>query len=99
MRVERDRVFDVFHYLIRSGSVLCALDGIDEAVPESTLDGFLALFGAPVAHEDHARRAVLAALELHQRLRACRTSLAPSQDAPLAVGIGLHSGPVVVGYL
>ena len=62
-------------------------------------DGFLALFGAPVAHEDHARRAVLAALELHQRLRACHTSCASSQDAPLAVGIGLHSGPVVVGYL
>ena len=32
-------------------------------------DGFVALFGAPVAQEDHARRAVLAALELRQRLR------------------------------
>src|SRR5262249_39796519 len=62
-------------------------------------DGFLALFGAPVAHEDHARRAVLAALELQQRLHDCRTGLALSQDAALAVGIGLHTGPVVVGYL
>jgi hypothetical protein len=44
MDVDPSRVFDVFHYLIRSGSVLCALDGIDEAVQETTLDGFLALF-------------------------------------------------------
>jgi class 3 adenylate cyclase/tetratricopeptide (TPR) repeat protein len=62
-------------------------------------DGFLALFGAPVAHEDHARRAVLAALELQQRLRDCRVGLALPQSAALAVCIGLHTGPVVVGYL
>src|SRR5215813_1664641 len=62
-------------------------------------NGFLALFGAPVAHEDHARRAVLAALELQQRLHDCRTGLALSQDVPLAVGIRMHTGPVVVGYL
>ena len=37
-------------------------------------DGFLALFGAPVAQEDHARRAVLAALELRQRCMAPRRS-------------------------
>jgi DNA-binding winged helix-turn-helix (wHTH) protein/tetratricopeptide (TPR) repeat protein len=49
-----------------------------------------AVFGAPVAQEDHARRAVLAALALHQRLRA---------DAALAVRMGVHSGLVVVGEL
>src|SRR5262249_53804256 len=62
-------------------------------------DGFLALFGAPVAHEDHARRAILAALELHQRLRTYRTGLALPQSATFTVCIGLHTGPVVVGYL
>ena len=62
-------------------------------------DGFLALFGAPVAHEDHARRAVLAALELQQRLRTCDTGRTLPQDVTLAVRIGLHTGPVVVGYL
>ena len=61
-------------------------------------DGFLALFGAPVAHEDHARRAVLAALE-RQRLRTCDTGLTLPQAITLAVRIGLHTGPVVVGYL
>jgi len=33
-----------------------------------TSEGFTAVFGVPAAHEDHARRAVLAALELRQRL-------------------------------
>lgn len=45
MAVETSRVFDVFHYLARSGSVVCALDGIDEAVRHNTLSGFLDLFG------------------------------------------------------
>ena len=44
MAVEMSHVFDVFNYFARSGSVVCALDAIDEAVPETTLAGFLALF-------------------------------------------------------
>jgi class 3 adenylate cyclase len=62
-------------------------------------DGFTAVFGAPVAQEDHARRALLAALELRQRLQdapALRTQLAGDV---LTLGMGLHSGLVVVGSL
>ncbi|GGU90042.1 hypothetical protein GCM10010182_00610 [Actinomadura cremea] len=44
MAVDAIRVFDVFHYFARSGSVVCALDGIDEAVTEHTLAGFVELF-------------------------------------------------------
>ncbi|SEG93889.1 Formylglycine-generating enzyme, required for sulfatase activity, contains SUMF1/FGE domain [Thermomonospora echinospora] len=44
MAVDRIKVFDVFHYFARSGSVVCALDGIDEAVTEHTLAGFVELF-------------------------------------------------------
>ena len=51
----------------------------------------MALFGAPMAHEDHARRAVLAALALQQEFQG-------QQDAErLAVAIGVQTGPVVVG--
>ena len=63
----------------------------------ATGDGFTAVFGAPVAQEDHARRAVLAALELRQRLQdapALHTQLA---GGILTLGMGLHSGLVVVG--
>jgi hypothetical protein len=41
MEVESTHVFEVFNYFARSGSVLCALDGIDEAVPSATQAGFL----------------------------------------------------------
>ena len=60
-------------------------------------EGFLALFGAPVAQEDHARRAVLAALELRQRLRV--PEALRGQPHGVAVRLGLHTGPVVVGPL
>jgi class 3 adenylate cyclase/DNA-binding winged helix-turn-helix (wHTH) protein/tetratricopeptide (TPR) repeat protein len=62
-------------------------------------DGFRALFGADVAQEDHARRAVLAAVELQQRLHErLSTAGLPLEQAP-AVGIGVHTGVVVVGRL
>jgi hypothetical protein len=44
MTVPRNRVFDVFLYLIRAGSVLCVLDAVDEAVTTTSLAGFLDLF-------------------------------------------------------
>jgi class 3 adenylate cyclase len=60
-------------------------------------EGFLAVFGAPVAQEDHARRAVLAALELRQRLHA--SDALRGQPHGVALRLGLHTGPVVVGPL
>jgi formylglycine-generating enzyme required for sulfatase activity len=44
LRVPKNRVFDVFLYLIRAGSVLCVLDAIDEAVAGTSLPAFLDLF-------------------------------------------------------
>jgi class 3 adenylate cyclase/tetratricopeptide (TPR) repeat protein len=60
-------------------------------------DGFVALFGAPVAQEDHARRAVLAALDLRQRLHIPNTIRGQPHGA--ALRLGLHTGPVVAGPL
>src|SRR5678815_1221885 len=56
-------------------------------------DGFMGLFGAPVAHEDHARRAVLAALGIQ---RALREGQLKEGGPDLRVRIGLNTGPVVV---
>ena len=59
-------------------------------------DGFMAL--APVTHEDHARRAVLAALGIQQALAARKQDMG-SGGEELAVRIGINTGPVVVGAI
>ena len=62
-------------------------------------DGFLGLFGAPVAQEDHAQRAVLAALALHDRLReTCKEQGLLAGETP-ALCLGLHTGRVLVDWL
>jgi len=58
-------------------------------------DGFMALVGAPAAHEDHAVRAVLAALGLKRRL--VEGPLAPDDSVRFQVRMGLDSGVVVIG--
>jgi len=60
-------------------------------------DGFMALFGAPIAHEDHARRAVLAALGLQKAIRDHRGDLGERYGVELKVRMGLNTGWVVVG--
>jgi class 3 adenylate cyclase/tetratricopeptide (TPR) repeat protein len=60
-------------------------------------DGFMALFGAPIAHEDHARRAVLAALGLRKGLEEHCMELSDLQAVELEVRMGLNTGWVVVG--
>jgi class 3 adenylate cyclase/tetratricopeptide (TPR) repeat protein len=62
-------------------------------------DGFMALFGAPVAHEDHARRAVMAAVTIQRRLEERRNELVGAPGGELSVRIGLNTGPVVVGKI
>ena len=62
-------------------------------------DSVLILFGAPAAQEDHAQRAVHAALGLRQRLRAASVDLAWSRDVSDTVRMGLHTGPLVIGSL
>ena len=62
-------------------------------------DGFMALFGAPIAHEDHARRAVLAALDLQRTLHAQHAKLGEPYGVRCAFRMGLNSGLVVVGSI
>jgi DNA-binding winged helix-turn-helix (wHTH) protein/tetratricopeptide (TPR) repeat protein len=61
--------------------------------------GFVAFFGAPVAQEDHARRAVLAALEVQQRAQEEPALHAPLRGASFSTSMGLHTGMVIVGLL
>src|SRR2546425_636786 len=61
-------------------------------------DGFMALFGAPIAHEDDARRAVLAALSVQRRLRD-RPTAPIDVLGDVTVRMGLNTGLVVVGTI
>jgi adenylate cyclase len=61
-------------------------------------DGIMAFWGAPTAYADHARRAVDAALEMSAALDAFRGELGALGTA-LDIGIGLHTGNAVVGFI
>jgi class 3 adenylate cyclase len=62
-------------------------------------DGFMALFGAPLTHEDHARRAALAALGIQQGLGPLRADVERQHGVEFALRIGLNTGAVVVGRI
>ena len=62
-------------------------------------DGFVALFGAPIAHEDHGRRAVLSALDLRRWVADLPASDVGPGWEKLRLRMGLHSGFVVVGRI
>jgi class 3 adenylate cyclase len=59
-------------------------------------DGIMALFGAPLAHEDHAVRACHAALRMQDAVRRYAEDLQRTQGLPVHMRVGLNSGEVVV---
>jgi class 3 adenylate cyclase len=68
-------------------------------VDKFTGDGIMALFGAPIAHEDHARRACYAALHLLDGLRLYANELRLRLGLNFSARIGLNSGEVIVGKI
>jgi len=59
-------------------------------------DGIMALFGAPIAHEDHAVRACYAALRMQETVRQYATAVQRTQGVPIHIRVGLNAGEVVV---
>jgi len=59
-------------------------------------DGIMALFGAPLAHEDHAVRACYAALRMQESVTQYAEGVFRSQGVPVQIRVGLNSGEVVV---
>jgi class 3 adenylate cyclase/tetratricopeptide (TPR) repeat protein len=68
-------------------------------VNQYTGDGIMALFGAPIAHEDHARRACYAALQLQEGLRGYANELRLRRGLNFSARLGINSGEVIVGAI
>jgi len=69
----------------------------DGLVDKIVGDGLMALFGAPIGHENNAELALLAALDMQAGLAALNQKIKIHLDHELRMHIGLHSGTVVVG--
>jgi class 3 adenylate cyclase/predicted ATPase len=68
----------------------------DGYVVQSTGDGIFALFGAPVAHEDHPQRALHAALRMQEELKRHSDRVRADGGLPIQARIGVNTGEVVV---
>jgi class 3 adenylate cyclase len=88
---EWHRILDRFFQILAEG-----IHRFEGTINQFTGDGVMALFGAPLAHEDHARRACHAALQLSDDLGVF-ANLLRTKGLEIAVRMGLNSGEVVVG--
>jgi len=68
-------------------------------INQFTGDGVMALFGAPVAHEDHAQRACHAALSVQKAMGEYGEKLKQGRGIDFEMRVGLNSGPVIVGTI
>ena len=73
-----------------------AVHRYDGYVVQSTGDGIFALFGAPLAHEDHPQRALYSALRMQDELRRFSTRLVADGGTPIQSRVGANTGEVVV---
>ena len=65
-------------------------------VAQSTGDGIFALFGAPLAHEDHSQRALYVALKMQEEMRRYSARLREAGHPPIEARVGVNTGEVVV---
>jgi hypothetical protein len=84
---EWHQIMDRFFAILSEG-----IHRFEGTVNQFTGDGIMALFGAPIAHEDHARRACFAALYLRDELRRYADELHRKSALNFSVRMGINSG-------
>ena len=87
-------VMDRFFQILADG-----VHRFEGTVNQYTGDGIMALFGAPISHEDHAQRACYAALQIRQALQVYTREVKRSYGLGFSVRMGINSGEVVVGKI
>jgi class 3 adenylate cyclase len=90
---EWHRIMDRFFAILSDG-----VHRFEGTINQYTGDGIMALFGAPIAHEDHAAR-LYAALHLKEELRRYAEELKRNRELSFVVRMGLNSREVVVGTI
>src|SRR3989475_2145287 len=85
-----DRAFEV---------ILGAVHRYEGTVNQFLGDGVMALFGAPIAHEDHAQRALSAALAIQEGLKPLAEDVKRTHGIEFRMRMGINTGPVVVGAI
>jgi class 3 adenylate cyclase len=91
---EWHKIMDRFFAILSEG-----VHRFEGTINQFTGDGIMALFGAPIAHEDHPQRACYAALHLQQELRRYADEMRLKNALNFSVRMGLNSGEVVVGKI
>ena len=81
------------------GILLDEIHRFEGTINQFTGDGVMALFGAPVGHEDHAQRACHAALSVQKSIREYGNRIRDNWGIDFSMRIGLNSGPVVVASI
>src|SRR5438093_863399 len=85
-----DRAFEI---------ILAAVHRYEGTINQFLGDGVMALFGAPIAHEDHASRSLWAALAVTRGLQPLREEVKRAHGRDFLMRIGINTGPVVVGAI
>jgi class 3 adenylate cyclase len=88
------RILERFFAVLNEG-----VHRFEGTVNQYTGDGIMALFGAPIAHEDHAQRACYAALQLREGLANQAREVKREYGLDFSTRIGINSGEVVVGKI
>jgi class 3 adenylate cyclase/tetratricopeptide (TPR) repeat protein len=95
--LDAESIFNLINDLL--GRLMECIQRYDGMIDKFTGDGLMAVFGAPIAHENDTELAVRAALDM-QKAAAEFESIARAQlGAPLQIRIGIHSGPAVAGII
>ncbi|AGB25702.1 adenylate/guanylate cyclase family protein [Mycobacterium sp. JS623] len=94
--LDMERLRDIMTEVVERSAAMARRYG---GTVEYNGDGIMALFGAPIALEDHAFRACLAALAIQQEVARLAAEVARRDDVSLQLRVGLDSGRVIVGEI
>lgn len=95
--LDAESVFKLINDLL--GRLVACVQRYDGLVDKFTGDGLMAVFGAPIAHENDSELAIRAALDMEEVAAEFEPIAHARLGAPVRIRIGIHSGPVVAGIL